>query len=61
MNTEAMAKAFLDDAIYSLKETKEALNEGIYHRAIRRAQEGVELALKAILRLLGIEYPKNMK
>lgn len=54
-----MAKAFLADALYSLKEAKEALNDGIYHRAIRRAQESVELALKAILRLFGIEYPKK--
>ncbi len=59
MNTEAMAKGYLDDAKYSLYEAEEAFAKDMYHRTIRRAQESVELSLKAVLRLLGIEYPRE--
>lgn len=59
MNTEAMAKAYIEDAQYSLSEAKVAHKKEIYHRAIRRAQECIELSLKAILRLVGIEYPRQ--
>jgi HEPN domain-containing protein len=31
----------------------------MYHRAVRRAQESTELALEAVLRLIGVEYPKE--
>jgi len=59
LNTEAMAEGFVNDASYSLEEAKQATNRGIYHRAVRRAQECVELSLKATLRLLGVEYPRQ--
>ncbi|MGQ9596660.1 MAG: HEPN domain-containing protein [Thermoproteota archaeon] len=59
MNTEAMAKGYLDDAEYSLHEAEEALNKEMYHRTVRRAQESVELSLKAVLRLLAMEYPRE--
>lgn len=59
MNTEAMAKGYLDDAEYSLYEAEGAFNNEMYHRTIRRAQESVELSLKAILRLLSMEYPRE--
>ncbi len=59
MNTEAMAKGYLDDAEYSLYEAEEAFTKEMYHRTIRRAQESVELSLKAVLRLLGMEYPRQ--
>ncbi|MFQ6095968.1 MAG: HEPN domain-containing protein, partial [Candidatus Bathyarchaeia archaeon] len=49
----------LDDAEYSLGEAKTAYERGIYHRAVRRSQECVELSLKAILRLVGVEYPRQ--
>lgn len=35
-----------------------ALEESSYNLAVRRAQESVELALKGLLKVLGIEYPK---
>jgi len=54
-----MAQGFINDASYSLEEAKQAVNRGIYHRAVRRAQECVELSLKATLRLLGVEYPRQ--
>jgi len=59
LNTEAMAKAYLEDAEYSLREAKIAAEGRVYHRVVRRAQECVELALKAVLRLVGIEYPRE--
>lgn len=59
MNTEAMARGYLDDAEYSLYEAEEALAKKMYHRTVRRAQESVELSLKAVLRLLGMEYPRE--
>lgn len=54
-----LGKAYLEDAEYSLRECEQALKNNYYHRAVRRAQECVELCLKAILRLYGIEYPKT--
>lgn len=34
-------------------------SRGFYHNAVRLCQEAVELCLKAVLRLYGIEYPKS--
>jgi HEPN domain-containing protein len=45
------AKARLDDAI-------DALQEGNHPYAVRLSQECVELSLKAVLKAVGIEYPK---
>ncbi|MGQ9723514.1 MAG: HEPN domain-containing protein [Candidatus Jordarchaeum sp.] len=59
MNTEEMSKAYFRDSEYTLLEAKNALKQGIHHRSVRRAQESVELALKAALRLLGLDYPKR--
>lgn len=59
MNTEIMARGYLEDAKYSLQEAREAIRMEVYHRSIRRAQESVELSLKATLRLLGVEYPRQ--
>jgi len=53
-----LAEAYLEDAEYTIEEARRALNRGYYHRAVRRAQECVELCLKAVLRLYGLEYPK---
>ncbi|MBS7645730.1 HEPN domain-containing protein [Candidatus Bathyarchaeota archaeon] len=54
-----MARGYLEDAAYSLREAYEALAEERHHRAVRRAQESVELSLKAALRLLGVEHPRE--
>lgn len=40
------------------RDVQNALNEGDFNMAVRRAQEGVELALKGALKLLGVDYPK---
>jgi HEPN domain-containing protein len=54
-----MALSLFIDAEYSLSEAETALTSKRFHRAVRRAQETVELCLKATLRLLGAEYPKK--
>lgn len=59
MNTKEMAKNYLEDARIYLSQAKESVDEGNYHICIRRSQECVELSLKALLRLLAIEYPKE--
>lgn len=54
-----LAESYFNDAKYSLVEAKNAFKASMYHRSIRRCQEAVELSLKAILRLCGVEYPKD--
>ncbi|MGQ9515142.1 MAG: HEPN domain-containing protein [Thermoproteota archaeon] len=59
MNTYAMAEAYIQDAERSYREALSSFEERAFHRCIRRAQECVELSLKGMLRLLGIEYPRS--
>ncbi len=53
-----MAKSYIRQARERLRHAREALNEGNYPYTIRQSQEAVELALKAALRLVGVEPPK---
>ncbi|MDW8074126.1 MAG: HEPN domain-containing protein, partial [Nitrososphaerota archaeon] len=53
------AKALLIQSARRLETARRELNEGSIAYSIRSSQESVELALKAALRLLGIEYPKK--
>ena len=57
MNIEA-AKSMMKEAGDCLEEAQRAYTKSSYNLAVRRSQETVELALKGILRLIGIEYPK---
>ena len=41
-----------------LKEAKRACQSSLYNIAVRRSQETVELGLKGLLMIMGIEYPK---
>lgn len=59
MTTEDMARDHIRWAHGSLGEAREALRRKDYPRTVRRAQECVELSVKAVLRALGIEYPKE--
>lgn len=56
-----IAKAYIKDAVIILKESEDSFENGHYHRSVRKCQESVELALKGLLRLKGIEYPKSHK
>jgi len=53
-----MAKDYLFRAERCLKEAFLAIKDEDAAGAIRRSQEALELAVKALLRLMGIEYPK---
>jgi len=54
-----MAQNYLSDSTSILSEAKAARNSEVHHRAIRLSQESLKLTLKAILRAVGIEYPKE--
>lgn len=53
-----MAESYLKQSEERVKHAKEALDDGNYAFVIRQSQEAVELALKASLRIVGIEPPK---
>lgn len=59
MNTKLMAQDYIKRAKRCLKESKDAFEDGDYPIAIRRAQECVELSLKAVLRGITVEYPRE--
>jgi len=58
LNSGEMAADYIARALRHLREAKTAFEEKDYASVVRRAQEAVELACKAVLRLLGIEFPK---
>ena len=59
MRSDRMAETYLQMASELLEEAQAALKRGRYHRVVRLAQESVEFSIKGVLRLLGIEYPKE--
>ena len=59
MNTNSMAIDYIKRAKRCLKESNDAFSEEDYPITIRRAQECVELSLKAVLRFIAIEYPRD--
>lgn len=58
MNNSRMQKPYMWWARKTLEEAERALAEDSYPLAVRRAQESVEMAIKAVLRLLTVEFPK---
>jgi HEPN domain-containing protein len=59
VNTRVMAGDYIKRAGRCLREATSAFTEGDYPITVRRSQECVELSLKAVLRGLGIEYPRE--
>ncbi len=55
MKNTAMAETYIRQAVEGLKHAREALRRGNYPYVVRQSQEAVELALKASLRLVGVE------
>jgi len=53
-----LARAYLASAAPILDEARRFADRGLHHLAVRRSQEVVELALKAVLRRAGIEVPR---
>ena len=59
MTSEAMARDLLARAGGCLREARTAYGEGDHALCVRRAQEAIELAIKGLLRLVGIEFPRE--
>ncbi len=53
-----IAKSYIRQAKARLEDAKEAMQEENNPYAVRLSQECVELSLKAVLKAVGIEYPK---
>ena len=58
MTNREFGRAYIEDARVILAEAEASLEQGHFHRTIRKCQESVEMALKGLLRVAGIEYPK---
>ena len=58
MTSRSLARSYLDKARVRLKALAVLRDEGGYSDVVREAQELVELALKGMLRAVGIEPPK---
>ena len=58
MRMDRLALDYLRRARSRLIDARSALERGDYPESVRYSQEAVELSLKAVLRILGIEYPK---
>lgn len=54
-----MAADYLRRALSCLKEAEMALSSGDPALCVRRSQESVELAVKALLRAVAVEYPRK--
>lgn len=59
MRSVDMARDYATRARRCLREAELAFSEGDAAITIRRSQEALELVSKALLRLLGIEYPRT--
>lgn len=58
MTNEGLAKSYLKKASVRIEVLELLFEKGAYSDVIREAQEAVELALKGMLRYVGIEPPK---
>ncbi|MGB9716997.1 MAG: HEPN domain-containing protein [Thermoproteota archaeon] len=53
-----IAQSYLKQAEARLSDAEDACRDGNHPYAVRLSQECVELSLKAVLKAVGIEYPK---
>ncbi|MGC8831775.1 MAG: HEPN domain-containing protein [Thermoproteota archaeon] len=58
MRLVKIAQSYLKQAGARLNDAKDAYRESNHPYAVRLSQECVELSLKAVLKAVGIEYPK---
>lgn len=54
-----MARDYMLRSKRILREAEAALSEGDSAASIRRSQESLEMAVKALLRAIGVEYPRS--
>lgn len=59
MTSEAMARDMIGRGGRCLREARTAHEEGDHALCVRRSQEVIELAVKGLLRLAGIEFPRE--
>lgn len=59
MRSDRIGYAYIKDTKTISEEARESLNKRHYHRTVRKCQEAVELAIKGLLRFIGIECPKS--
>ena len=59
MTNQERGDKLLASAVELEMELKRALERGSWNLAVRRAQEVVELALKGLINLMGVEYPRT--
>ena len=57
MTNGEIARSHLRQARLILAEAARYQRDGVWHLAVRRSQESVELALKGLLRAVGLEVP----
>ena len=57
MTSGEIARSHLRQARLTLAEAERYHRDGVWHLAVRRSQESVELALKGLLRAAGLEVP----
>jgi HEPN domain-containing protein len=58
MTNLEIARSYLRQSNEIYKEAESFRQRGVWHLAVRRSQEAVEIALKGALRYVGIEVPK---
>jgi len=58
VKVDKLAVDYLERARSRLTDAESAFKRGDYPETVRYSQEAVELSLKAVLRIFGIEYPK---
>lgn len=59
MRTKEMALSYLRRANSRLIDANSTLGRESYPDVVRYSQETVEMSLKAVLRAVGVEYPKD--
>ena len=59
MKNVEMARDYASRSRWCLGEAQRALEGRNYPICVRRSQEALELATKAVLRYLGLEYPRE--
>lgn len=59
MNNFEVGQRLLEEAREFLPEMHRAFERGSWNVVVRRSQEIVELSLKAVLKMMAIEYPKE--
>jgi len=57
VTSDEIARSHLRQARLILAEAERYQGDGVWHLAVRRSQEAVELALKGVLRGAGLEVP----